>query len=179
MDDRNEPTAPGDGVDLTQPLGPADAATATHLVSRTASLILASSDRDGEPLASYAPYVACDGALYVFVSRLAAHHANLELARPVSVMIIDDEARSPQVFARLRLTMSCVVNRIEREDAHFARVLDALERRFGNIVATLRGLADFELQVLRPTRGTFVQGFGRAHRLDATELAGILRAVVH
>lgn len=174
MENRNLPSR-GTGTRLrTQPLADADAAQAVALLASAASLVLASSDRSGQPLASYAPFVAHDGALYVFVSRLAAHHTNLIREAPVSAMIIEDEAHTRQPYARRRITFECTLAAIGRDSARFRPALDALEARFGEIVATLRQLGDFDLMALTPHAGSFVQGFGKAHRLNAEQSSDII-----
>ena len=151
-----------------------DLTRACQLRATAQTLILATSDASGAPLASYAPFVVRAGALYVFVSQLAAHHHNLARLGPVSALIIADERAASQPFARMRLTLRCHVHFIDRQDHVWAATLDAFEARFGNIVTTLRSLADFDLVRLDVSDGTFVQGFGKAHRLAPTALQRLL-----
>lgn len=127
------------------------------------SLAMATVDIEGYPEASYAPYVADDeGNLYVFVSGLSRHTRNLAATRHASVLFIEDESRAQNIFARRRLTYTCVAEPVERDTPEFGRVLDLFEDAFGAIILTLRGLADFRLFCLRPSGGRYVRGFGQA-----------------
>jgi putative heme iron utilization protein len=154
---------------------------AAGLLRACRSLVMASTDAAQVPLASYAPYVVAGAALHVFVSRLAAHSANLARCagahRPLSAMVIEDEARSPQPFARRRMVCECTVTAIPGEDPRRAEILDALEARFGAVVVTLRQLPDFELFRLAPRSAQLVQGFGQAFVLDESALRRVLERV--
>jgi putative heme iron utilization protein len=44
--------------------------------------------------------------------------------------------------------------------------LQALQDRFGDVVALLRTLPDFHLIELTPETGHYVAGFGRAYAID-------------
>ncbi|MEB3313462.1 MAG: pyridoxamine 5'-phosphate oxidase family protein [Cyanobacteriota bacterium] len=75
------------------------------LPSQLKSLMLATVNPDGSPQASYAPYLMdADRQFYIFVSGLSAHTANLLRTGQASVLLIQDEGQSPQVFARQRLS---------------------------------------------------------------------------
>jgi len=154
-------------------------AAATALVRESQTLVLASADEHGEPLASYAPYVAAGGALHVFVSRLAAHSANLAREKTVSVMLIEDQVKARQPFARVRLVSACGVTLLSAQEPGTASVLDALGVRFGAVVDTLRALPDFRLYRLTPRSAQFVQGFGQAFALRHEHLQRVLADAAH
>jgi putative heme iron utilization protein len=137
------------------------------------TLSMATCGPDGEPDASYAPYVELDGNLYVFVSALSTHTANLAETGRVSVLFIEEETTAAHPFVRRRLTFQCRVEEIARDRDGYAAVLDLFETRFGGLVATLRGLADFHLLRLHPERGRYVKGFGKAFAIDDVGLARI------
>jgi putative heme iron utilization protein len=137
------------------------------------TLSMATCGPDGEPEASYSPYLEVDGDLYVFVSALATHTANLMATRRVSVLFLEDEATAAHPFVRRRLTFQCRVEEIARESDGYAGILDLFETRFGGLVATLRTLTDFHLLRLHPERGRYVKGFGKAFAIDDVEIARI------
>ncbi|WP_296808644.1 pyridoxamine 5'-phosphate oxidase family protein [Thiocapsa sp.] len=137
------------------------------------TLAMATRGPDGEPEASYAPYLEVDGDLYVFVSALSTHTANLIETGRVSVLFIEDEAAAAHPFVRRRLTFQCRVDEIARDRDGYEGVLDLFETRFGGLVKTLRTLADFHLLRLHPERGRYVKGFGKAFAIDDVELARI------
>ena len=81
-----------------------------------------------------------------------------------------------QPFARQRLSLGCVAERLERDDACSQEAFGRMERQFGSIIPLLQGLADFHVFILRPGAGRFVAGFGRAYRLDGLRVVEHLRS---
>lgn len=143
------------------------AKSAEAFVDNQKSLIIASVNGEGQPLASYAPfYRDADGTFYIFVSTLSAHTANLENGI-ADILIIEDESASRQIYARNRVNFSCTSRLVEPEKPEHANGLDGLELRHGEILSTLKELADFRLYALQPVTGTFVRGFGQAYTIDA------------
>jgi putative heme iron utilization protein len=142
------------------------------LRAQTRSVLLATVDAQGAPEASYAPF-ALDGAgrFIVFVSRLSAHTRNLLEDGRAAALLIEDEARSPQIYARRRVAYRCRVERLERSAAGADALLDLLAARHGEVLELLRGLGDFELLALTPESGQLVLGFGRAYRLTGEALS--------
>lgn len=68
------------------------------------SIILSTVSPEGLPDASYAPFVMNERKqLYLFVSGLSAHTRNLLKVPQASVMFIEDEGKTSQIFARCRL----------------------------------------------------------------------------
>jgi hypothetical protein len=137
-----------------------------RLLERSLSLMLATADESGRPEASYAPFVRDEhGRFYVFVSELSRHTANLAAGRPVSVLIIEDEQASRQIFARLRVTYYCAAHSIERGSARWLELMDRFQQRFGEVMDLLRDLTDFTLFEIDPLEGQLIRGFGQAYRL--------------
>ncbi|OBS09889.1 HugZ family pyridoxamine 5'-phosphate oxidase [Acidihalobacter prosperus] len=140
------------------------------------SLILATLDDDGVPHASPAPFVRDDahGDYYVYVSGLSAHTRHLATGRPASVLLIEDEAATAQIFARVRLSQTCAVDEIAQASPAWGHRLEAFSERFGQVIEVLRSLPDFRLFRLRPRDGgRFVTGFGRAFDLRGDELVAV------
>jgi heme iron utilization protein len=145
------------------------------LTERVHSLMLSTVNSAGQPHASYAPYVI-DTAyqIYVFTSGLSAHTQNLHTNGLASILLIEDEAAAPQVFARQRITYDCQASLIPRDSDQWAGVADRFEQRFGDIIAMLRSLEDFQIFCLSPQAGRFVMGFGAAYAIDPQNWSQLL-----
>ena len=143
---------------------------ANKLIESRYSLLLSTAGDDGKPLASYAPfYRDSGGSIFILVSSLSAHTNNL-LRGIASILVIEDESECRQIFARTRLGFQCTCHPVSRESQEFEPILDKMDQRhrdrYGDIVNTLKGLADFTLFRLEPHSGSFVMGFGQAYTID-------------
>ena len=140
------------------------------------SVVLATTDAEGRPDASYAPCMDdAQGAVYIFVSGLARHTQNLLALGRVSVLYLEDEGETDNVFARRRLTLDCRATPVSREHPDWSGILDALTERLGKMVVTLRRLADFQLFCLTPLSATYVRGFGQTYRFEGEGLQQVSR----
>ena len=140
--------------------------TLKQLHSQCQTLHLATVGPNGQPDASYAPYVQLDDKYYIFVSQLAAHTQNLLAQRQASIMLIQPEQEAKSLFARMRYTCACEVVNIARTASLFNEVIDSMQERFGSIIELLTSLGDFYLLQLQPTNAHLVIGFGKAIELD-------------
>lgn len=138
-----------------------------QLISQQKTLLLASRSQVGNADISYAPYHYDDFKFYIFVSDLAKHSQNLRSHPQASIMFIEPEEQASNPFARQRLSFDCQVQEISQTDPAFAKILDAMMTKFGEIVRVLQQLPDFHLLALTPTQGQFIAGFGRAFAVDA------------
>ncbi|NJM97975.1 MAG: HugZ family protein [Phormidesmis sp. RL_2_1] len=135
------------------------------------SVILATVSPDQQPQASYAPCVIDSSRnIYVFVSGLSAHTQNLINTGKASALFIEDESKTQQMFARKRLSYTCVAQLVDRESPHWQVIAQQFEDRFGPIVDVMKGLADFRIFQLQPQSGRFVVGFGAAYDIDPNNL---------
>jgi putative heme iron utilization protein len=141
--------------------------------ARFKSIHLGTVSADGEPEASYAPYVADQGHYYVYLSHLARHTNNLREVPKASVLFIEAEAEAKQVFARERLTLACNVTECPRDTPRFEEVMDLFGERFGKFLQVIRPLQDFALFELTPVSGSYVAGFGKAYVLEGEDLSNI------
>ncbi len=135
------------------------------------SVIISTISQQGIPNASYAPCVIDDAKnIYIYVSGLATHTQNLHANPQVSVLFIDDEAKSEQIFARRRLSFDCTASLIERETEIWNSIVEKFHQRFGEIIELLRGLNDFRIFQLTPKSGRFIIGFGTAYQISGDRL---------
>ncbi|WP_421864871.1 HugZ family protein [Motiliproteus sp.] len=140
---------------------------AALLLRQRHQTLLLSSLNGTRPELSYAPY-CCDeeGSFYIYISQLASHTENLKQHPDCSVMFIAEEQGCRNLFARERLSFSCLAELIDPQDGDYIARLEQLEQQFGEVVRLLRTLPDFCLFRLRPRDGRYVAGFGRAYQLD-------------
>ena len=137
---------------------------------------LSTIDENGQPHASYAPFVRDNpGNFYVYVSELSRHTPNLLLTsrssaiRPqsASILLIEDEGTSTQIYARKRIGFQCQVRQVYSAQPLHQEILSFFCDRHGKVIDLLTSLPDFLLFQLQPASGTFVKGFGQAYRVNA------------
>ena len=119
---------------------------------------------DGSPEASYAPLLWHDGAAFLFLSELASHTRNLRRHPALGLLLLEPAAAS-NPFARRRISLQGRAERVARDAALHARVLDEFRRRFGKVMDLLEPLPDFHLFRVAPLRGRYIRGFGQAYEL--------------
>ncbi|MFK8079702.1 MAG: HugZ family protein [Granulosicoccus sp.] len=140
------------------------------LRAETQSILLATLGDDGNPHTGYTPFVFEGRDIVVFVSQLSLHTRDLLANGKVSAMLIADESRSEQIFARTRASYQCVATVVAPDDESYASLLDAMQTRHGKMLGVLRQLPDFVLFRLQPEKGQFVMGFGQAYHLSGDNL---------
>lgn len=141
-----------------------------ELHRKTHSLMLATLNEDGAPESSSAPYVMEDLKYYIFISGLAKHTRQLEKCPKAGALLIEDEADSKNVFARLRLSWNLEARFVGKDEELWNKVLDKMAQELGKTVDILRTLPDFRLIELEPREGRLVSGFGKAYSVDAGDL---------
>jgi len=136
------------------------------------SLLMATVSADGIPDASYAPFVRIDdNAFYVNLSELSTHTGNLLSTLRVSVMFLQAEDDSKQLFARKRLSFDADVELVPRDTARWCQVMDLFADKFGDIMDLIRPLRDFKLFRFQLRSGVYVRGFAQAYPMEDPELA--------
>ena len=149
---------------------------AIALLGSFKTLQMATASATGEPEASYAPFVRPgDNTFCICVSDLSRHTAHLAATGRASVLIVEDESRTDQLFTRRRLVFECEAARVERGAARWHLIMDLFERKFGDVIGLIRPLADFRMFALAPRRGVFVKGFGQAYRIAGPSLDALRR----
>lgn len=137
-----------------------------ELIERTKSVILATTDAEGNPNSSYAPFVQVNQTLYILVSFMAKHTKNLADGRKASVMFIEDESATKQIYARERLTIEAAPTQVERDSEVWNTVISQLKETHGKVVDVIAEMQDFILIALQPVKGSYVNGFGSAYFVD-------------
>ncbi|MFA0310415.1 heme utilization protein HutZ [Vibrio splendidus] len=134
------------------------------------TLQLATVDEEGRPNVSYAPFVQNQEGYFVLISDIARHARNLKANPQVSLMMIEDEESSKQLYARKRLTFDAQASVVVRETELWTQVIGQMQERFGEIIDGLSQLQDFSLFKLEAENGLFVKGFGQAYQVSGDDL---------
>ncbi|MCF7484421.1 MULTISPECIES: heme utilization protein HutZ [Vibrio] len=134
------------------------------------TLQLATVDEEGRPNVSYAPFVQNQEGYFVLISDIARHARNLKANPQVSLMMIEDEESSKQLYARKRLTFDAQASVVERETVLWTQVIGQMQERFGEVIDGLSQLQDFSLFNLKAENGLFVKGFGQAYQVSGDDL---------
>tara|TARA_Y100001970_G_C14228983_1_gene857436 strand:+ start:2501 stop:3031 length:531 start_codon:yes stop_codon:yes gene_type:complete len=145
------------------------------LLENVRSAILSTIDKNNNPNVSYAPIgIDDENNFYIYISELSKHTNNLLLNSKVSLMFIEDESRSTNIFARKRLTVNVSVDLIERGTVDWYEKINNLDERFSETMKFLKDMSDFHLFQLSPIDALIVYGFGKAFHLDGENLDNII-----
>ena len=136
----------------------------------SSAALLATLTDDQMPFASYAPLVWVGDHCYLYLSDLASHTQNLKRCPSISLLLMEDEGRVSNAFARRRITFEAVVVVVEREDPLFAQALAEFRHCFGKVMKMIEPLPDFHLFRLHLQSGRFVRGFAQAYELSGDHL---------
>ena len=127
------------------------------------SVLIGTSDTNGEPDLSYSPVIYHNSRFYILISQLSPHTGHLYRRSTAALLFIEDERDSEQIYARRRLSFSCSAQPCKRDDQTWQTLIPLFQKQFGPIIDTLTGLNDFVLFQLQPTQGRWVTGFGHAY----------------
>lgn len=144
-----------------------------RLHEESLSLLLATLSVEGLPRMSYSPFVYLNNAYYIYISKLAQHTQDIEANPRFSMMMIDDESKTRNIYARARLSFDVDANLVERESEEYKTALDGLKNRAGGTVDLLSSLSDFLLFKLVPVQGRLVVGFGQAYEIQPNDLSEV------
>jgi hypothetical protein len=140
---------------------------AKQLIQAQQTVLLSTVSIEGQPECSYAPYVRDQGGVfYIFVSELAPHTQNMLQTSLASLLFIQPEQETKNIFARKRVVFECTVDDIKQQEKCFERQLQAMREKFGETIDLLRSLSDFHLLALTPVNGKYITGFGQAFSIN-------------
>ncbi|MEA5617583.1 pyridoxamine 5'-phosphate oxidase family protein [Cronbergia sp. UHCC 0137] len=136
-----------------------------------ASIVISTVSKEGIPNASYAPFVMDElKNIYIYVSGLSTHTKNIYDHPQLSVLFIEDETKTNQIFARRRLSFDCTATLITRKTEQWEQIVQQFQDKFGEIIEVLKPLNDFRIFKLTPKEGRFVIGFGAAYHINGNQL---------
>jgi hypothetical protein len=134
---------------------------------------LATLNADGQPEASYAPFVWFEQNYYLYLSELARHTSNLLGNDSISLLFIESEESSRNLFARRRIILQGEAQAIARDSELFEQIMAQFSQQFGKFIDLIQPLQDFHLFQIKIHSGRFVQGFAQAYELSGPELNDI------
>lgn len=133
------------------------------------SVVLSTVDKDGEPFASYSPFVEDeDRNFYVFVSTAVQHSHNMYATKKAHIMFLQDEQDAGHIYARKRLYFKASAEKFEAEDERFEKIAQLFEEKHGSEGKLVRTMSDSRIYKLTPSEGNIVLGFGAAFKIDET-----------
>ncbi|RIY34412.1 hypothetical protein CKF54_00710 [Psittacicella hinzii] len=141
-----------------------------ELKANVQTAVISSYDKDGVPNASYSPFAIENGFYYILISDVAKHAENLRQTGVAHILLIEDEAKARNIYARKRLSFHAKVSPVDAQSEEFVQGVQALGARFGEIVSELSTMKDFNLFRLEPQDGLYVKGFGQAFNVGNDEL---------
>ncbi|MFK5986761.1 MAG: heme utilization protein HutZ [Pseudomonadota bacterium] len=126
-----------------------------------------------EPNISYTPFIFDKEKqqFFIYISKLAEHGQYLPGNKSIAILLIEDEQRCKNLFARKRLTYNCSIKAITRDNPLWTEQIKIFQQQFGKIMDLLSQFSDFDLYSLTPERGTYVQGFGKAYRIHEGKIS--------
>ena len=141
------------------------------LINNSKTAILATSDNKGIPNSSYCPiYIDEDSNYYIYISELSKHTINISSNPIISLMIIEDESHSENIFARKRFTIDGECSKINRDTKIWNQKIEKMEAKFGETFSYLKSMKDFHLFKIVPQNGLLVYGFGKAFKITGSKL---------
>ncbi len=125
------------------------------------SVILATKTPQNEPYTSYAPFVKIGNDIYLLISKIAQHFGNLIIHPDASIMMIEDENQTKNIFFRKRLSYLVETTL----DVQFEKAKQAFIDTFGDFAAQLFTM-DFIMVKCVIQEGTMIVGPGQAYRIN-------------
>lgn len=127
------------------------------------SVNIATVSKDGEPFASYSPFVEDEqGNYYVFISTAVNHSHNMNATKKAYIMFLEDESKANHIYARQRLSFKVVAEKFEENDTRAKDIFALFEARFEDRVSFFSYMKDSRIYKLIPSDGKLVLGFGSA-----------------
>jgi hypothetical protein len=126
------------------------------------SLIISTVSVDNEPLTSYSPFVKIDNDYFICISSNMPHFTNMMETKKAHVMIIEDEEKASNIYARKRLYfgVTCKLG----DDSE--KIFKLFDERYGDALSFFRDMKDFKVVQLIPHEKSLVLGFGAAYKMD-------------
>ena len=83
-----------------------------------------------------------------------------------AVFLIEDEALSQNIWARVRVKFSAEVSELSRDDPRFAGLCDEIGEVHGPVMEMIRNFTNFHLFEVQPEEGVLVTGFAQAFNVS-------------
>jgi putative heme iron utilization protein len=139
----------------------------TFLSSRKTLKLATVSNVGNWPTASHAPFIQDDNYLYVYVSALSKHTQEMKDNCQISAVVVEDEVSAMfRIFEMKRITFTCTAVAVNRAGSEWSRIIDLFDKSFGKSFEQVKPLRDFTLFRLIIHNAFYVEGFGKAFRMN-------------
>lgn len=132
------------------------------------SVMIASVDKEGQAIASYAPLLRYEGRFFIYISEVAEHYHSIK-ANPnkIEVLFLEDECKAKSVILRKRLRYKARAE-FREKDSEFEKIFSSFELSHPHAggLSTIKGMQDFHLVELIFKEGRYVKGFGGAYDIN-------------
>lgn len=146
-----------------------------QFLSTIQTAVIGTLDANQKPFSSYAPYVYENNRFYVYISNIATHAKNLHANPHASLLFIEDENQSKNLFARRRISLQVEASVITRKSQRFENVLDLFAKKFdSSTVVMLKEMQDFNLFEFAVKYGEATFGFGEAYLVGGEDMNELL-----
>lgn len=142
--------------------------------------IIASVDRNGYAISSYAPIINNDGRFYLYISQVAEHFDSIRTnPDKIEIMFIQDESKAHSFLLRKRLRYKARAFILQRDSDEFTKTLRILEENMHGKggIKNVKRMLDFHLIRLEFLGGRYVKGFGAAYDVSEAGEVNFAREV--
>ena len=137
-----------------------------ELLANAQTILISVSAADTEPQIGSSPFIRDgEGHFYIYTSDLSAHVQELLKGANARFLIIADESKSQNIWARVRLNFNADYHIIERNSPEFKQTIPMMEDALGATMSLIKSFKDFHLIKITPTTGTLVTGFASAYNI--------------
>lgn len=151
-----------------------------HFTNGIESLMLATVSETGDPFSSYAPFVEDDQHnYYVVLSAHVDHARNLSHNQKASILFIEDESKTKNIFARRRLYFQATAEKFAQDDERKEAIQNLFSEKFGNKAKFMLEMPDFRIYKFIPSDGNLVLGFGAAFAVAQDRSSVSLKSASH
>ena len=140
------------------------------IISKNKSLIITVNNKINYPEIGYAPYIFLNSFFYIFSSELSPHIKHLLYNKKGTFMIIEDENKAKNIWARIRLKFEAQIKIVDRKENNYHKICNHIETAHGNTFNLIKQFNDFHLIKISPIKGSIITGFGKAFILDGIPL---------
>jgi len=140
------------------------------IISKNKTLIIAVNNKINYPEIGYAPYIFLNNNFYIFSSELSPHIKHLLYNKKGTFMIIEDECKAKNIWARVRIKFEAKITVVDRNENNYNKICNQIQNFHGKTLNLIKQFSDFHLIKISPIKGSIITGFGNAFILHGISL---------
>ena len=140
------------------------------IISKNKTLIIAVNIKINYPEIGYAPYIFLNNNFYIFSSELSPHIKHLLYNKKGTFMIIEDECKAKNIWARVRIKFEAKITVVDRNKNNYNKICNQIQNFHGKTLNLIKQFSDFHLIKISPIKGSIITGFGNAFILHGISL---------